>query len=176
MSSKIQTPYPLFSDIDGHPLDAGYIYIGEAGKNPEVYPIPVFWDEALSIPAAQPVRTRNGYLSYYGRAGKLYVSGERCSITVRNKRGKIIYTDLYADLAFTQSNFLEKIRNFTINVETVADLLDLEKWNGRTAYVKGYYAPTNFALAQPYKGGGLRIHVASRATENDGFLCINGWV
>jgi len=49
MSSKIQTPYPLFSDIDGHHLDNGFIYIGEAGKNPKVYPIPVFWDEDLTI-------------------------------------------------------------------------------------------------------------------------------
>lgn len=42
MSSKITTPYPLFNDVDGRPLDAGYIYIGEAGKNPEIYPTPVF--------------------------------------------------------------------------------------------------------------------------------------
>lgn len=42
MSSKVLPPYPLFNDIDGRALNAGYVYIGEAGKNPEVYPIPVF--------------------------------------------------------------------------------------------------------------------------------------
>ncbi|MFI8146029.1 tail fiber domain-containing protein [Acinetobacter sp. ABJ_C5_2] len=169
MSSKIQTPYPLFSDIDGHPLDAGYIYIGEAGKNPEVYPIPVFWDEDLSIPAAQPIRTRNGYLSYYGRAGKLYVSGDQCSITVRNKKRSLIYTDLNADLAFTQSNFNEKLRNLTTNVESISALLLLERWQGRSAYVKSYYNGLG-------KGGGLFIYDSSRSSENDGGGCINGWV
>lgn len=169
MSSKIQTPYPLFSDIDGHPLDAGFIYIGEAGKNPEVYPIPVFWDEDLTIPAAQPARTRNGYLSYYGRAGKLYSSSDQCSITVSNKRGKIIYTDLYADLAITQNNFSEKLRNLTANVDSVAALLLLDKWDGRTVNVKSFYDGLN-------KGGGLFIYDPLRADENDGGVCINGWV
>lgn len=169
MSSKIQTPYPLFSDIDGHPLDAGFIYIGESGKNPEVYPIPVFWDEDLTIPAAQPARTRNGYLSYYGRAGKLYSSSDQCSITVCNKRGKIIYTDLYADLAITQNNFTEKLRNLTANVDSVAALLLLDKWDGRTVNVKSFYDGLN-------KGGGLFVYDPLRADENDGGVCINGWV
>ncbi|GEM_PF-3594055 len=65
---------------------------------------------------------------------------------------------------------------FITTVETIADLQYLLRWDGRTVYVKGYYAPTNLALAQPYKGGGTRIYVASRSNENDGFLCINGWV
>ena len=61
-------------------------------------------------------------------------------------------------------------------VESVADLDNLGIWNGRTVYVKGYYKPTNFALAQPYKGGGVRTYVSSRSNENDGVICINGWV
>lgn len=61
-------------------------------------------------------------------------------------------------------------------VESIADLKYLVPWEGRTVYVKGYYKATNFALAQPYKGGGTRIYVASRGYEDDGFLCINGWV
>lgn len=101
MSSKVQTPYPLFTDIDGHPLDAGYIYIGEEGKNPEVYPIPVFWDEDLTVPAEQPIRTRNGYLSYYGKPGKIYVSPSKCSITVQNKKQFTVNTDLHAEAGFS---------------------------------------------------------------------------
>ena len=148
MSSKIQTPYPLFSDIDGHPLDAGYIYIGEAGKNPEVYPIPVFWDEDLTIPAAQPVRTRNGYASYFGRAGKLYVNEDQCSITVRNKRKTVIYTDLYADLSFTQT-----IRT----VDSVSDLANIQNpKNGQVVFVRNeatnyLYDGTSWVLASKTK-------------------------
>ncbi len=63
---------------------------------------------------------------------------------------------------------------------TVDALIDLDavttKWDGRTVYVKGYHKPENLALAQPFKGGGTRIYNDSRKNENDGFLCINGWV
>lgn len=169
MSSKITTPYPLFNDVDGRPLDAGFVFIGEAGKNPEVYPISVFWDENLTVPAEQPIRTRNGYFAKNGRAGKLYVADADCSITAKNKKQVVVHTDLFADLFFGQKDVVK-------TVETINDLKYLVPWDGRTVYVKGYYKATNFALAQPYKGGGTRIYVASRSNENDGFLCINGWV
>ncbi len=168
MSSKVLPPYPLFNDIDGRALNAGYVYIGEAGKNPEVYPIPVFWDEALTVPAEQPIRTRNGFFAKNGRAGKVYVSNSECSITVKNRKHYIVYTDLLSDLFIGQTSGLK-------NVESISDLPAYAK-NGDAVYVKGYYKPTNFALAQPYIGGGSRIYVASRKAENDGFLCINGWV
>lgn len=168
MSSKVLPPYPLFNDIDGRALNAGYVYIGEAGKNPEVYPIPVFWDEALTVPAEQPIRTRNGFFAKNGQAGKVYVSNSECSITVKNRKHYIVYTDLLSDLFIGQTSGLK-------NVESISDLPAYAK-NGDAVYVKGYYKPTNFALAQPYIGGGSRIYVASRKAENDGFLCINGWV
>lgn len=61
--------------------------------------------------------------------------------------------------------------------ESIADLLTYTpRKDGQVVYVKGYHNPTNFALAKPYVGGGHRVYVASRAAENDGFLCINGWV
>ena len=60
-------------------------------------------------------------------------------------------------------------------VNTVAELLTITNpKDGDMVDVAGYYAPTSLALAQPYKGGGQRIYVDSRKTENDGFLCING--
>ncbi|ONN57073.1 hypothetical protein AC057_10090 [Acinetobacter genomosp. 33YU] len=138
MSSKVQPPYPLFHDIDGRPLDAGYIYIGEAGKNPEVYPIPVFWDENLTVPAEQPIRTRNGFFAKNGRAGKIYVSNADCSITVKNKKKVVVSTDLFSDLFFDQ-------KNMVTTVESIADLNNLDKWDGRTIYVKniGTYTYSN---------------------------------
>lgn len=166
MSSKIQTPFPTFTDIDGHPLDAGYVYIGEEGKNPEVYPIPVFWDEDLSVPAEQPIRTRNGYLSYYGKAGKIFVSGEKYSITVKNKRKNLIYTDLYADLAFT-------LRGLTTNVETIADLKNVSGWEGRTIYVKSV-VKRPYIFSSPYSGGGEFIFSANSALQEDSFIVVKG--
>ena len=54
-------------------------------------------------------------------------------------------------------------------VESISDLNNLIAWDGRTVYVKSYYQGLN-------KGGGTRIYNYSRRNENDGFLCINGWV
>lgn len=54
-------------------------------------------------------------------------------------------------------------------VESVADLHYLVKWDGRTVYVKSYYLGLN-------KGGHSRIYSFARRYENDGYLCINGWV
>lgn len=169
MSSKITTPYPLFNDIDGRPLDAGYIYIGEAGKNPEVYPIPVFWDEALTVPAEQPIRTRNGFFAKNGRAGKIFVSNADCSITFKNKKKVVVSTDLFADLFFGQKDVVK-------TVESIGDLQNLVRWEGRTVYVKGYYKPKILALTQPYKGGGYFTFITTRKNENDHGHCINGWV
>lgn len=45
-------------------------------------------------------------------------------------------------------------------VESFADLAGLEKWHGRVVKTKGYYAATNFDLAQPYVGGATYIYNA----------------
>ena len=61
-------------------------------------------------------------------------------------------------------------------IESIAEMLAIENpKDGMRVFVKGYYPATNFALALPYVGGGERVYIESRASENDGFLCINGW-
>jgi hypothetical protein len=72
MSTSVLTPFPLFYDADGVPLEEGYIYVGVAGLNPETNPQLVYWDSALTIVAAQPVRTLNGYPSNSGTPGMIY--------------------------------------------------------------------------------------------------------
>ena len=54
---KVEFPFPRFTDVDGDPLENGYIYIGTAGLDPESNAIQAYWDEALSQPATQPIRT-----------------------------------------------------------------------------------------------------------------------
>ncbi|EPA9105832.1 phage tail protein [Acinetobacter nosocomialis] len=72
-------------------------------------------------------------------------------------------------------NYADETKTHTVN--SLIDLADIsEKWDGRTVYVKGYHQPENLALSQPFIGGGTRIYNSSRKNENDGFLCINGWV
>lgn len=91
---SLESPFPIFTDIDGNPLEDGYIYIGEAGLNPETNPIQAYWDAALTAPAAQPVRTLGGYPSRSGSAARIYVNADDCSILVKNKNGSLIFSAL----------------------------------------------------------------------------------
>ena len=88
---SIQPTYPIFTDIDGQPLEDGYIWIGVANLAPIVNPITVYWDAALTIPAAQPIRTRGGYPVNSGTPARLYVNSNY-SIQVQNKNGSVVYS------------------------------------------------------------------------------------
>jgi hypothetical protein len=88
---SIQPPFPIFTDTDGQPLENGYIWIGTANQNPITNPITAYWDAALTVPAAQPVRTLNGYPSNAGTPARLYVNSDY-SIQVQNKIGSVVYS------------------------------------------------------------------------------------
>ena len=88
---SIQPPYPLLTDIDGQPLEDGYIWIGVANLPPIGNPIAVYWDAALTQPAALPIRTRGGYPVNNGTPARLYV-GSDYSIQVQNKNGSVLYS------------------------------------------------------------------------------------
>jgi len=88
---SIQVPFPVFQDRDGQPLDNGYIWIGEASLNPQTNPIVAYYDEALTIAAAQPLRTINGYVSRAGSPAKIYIDGVDFSILVQDSKGLMVY-------------------------------------------------------------------------------------
>lgn len=92
MSLQIASPFQQFFDRDGSPLDNGFVYIGTANLNPETNPLTVYFDDALTIPAAQPLRTSSGYIVRNGSPARLYTSQEDFSLTVREKNGVLVYT------------------------------------------------------------------------------------
>lgn len=94
---QINTPVENFFDTDGTALDDGYIYVGSSGLNPETNPQALFWDKEGLIPAAQPIRTRNGYPYRDGAAAKFYTETAFYSITVRNKTGALVFSSLNTD-------------------------------------------------------------------------------
>lgn len=99
---SIQPTYPVFTDIDGQPLESGYIWIGTANLNPITNPINVYWDAALTQPAVQPIRTVSGYPSNAGTPARLYVNSDY-SIQVQNKNATVVYsapeaTERYSDV------------------------------------------------------------------------------
>ena len=86
----IENPFPLFTDNNGELLESGYIYIGEAGLNPETNPINVFWDKDLLYPAAQPIRTINGLPARSGTATPLYTASLEYSLLTKDKNQAFI--------------------------------------------------------------------------------------
>lgn len=88
---SIQPTYPIFTDIDGQPLENGYVWIGTANLDPQVNPINVYWDAALTLPAAQPIRTLAGYPANSGTPARLYVNSDY-SIRVMNRNGSVVYS------------------------------------------------------------------------------------
>jgi hypothetical protein len=129
---SIQPTFPIFTDIDGQPLEDGFIWIGQVNLDPQVNPINVYWDAALTLPAGQPIRTLAGYPSNSGTPARLYVNSDY-SIRVMNKNGSVVYsapaaTERYGNLidaatvdfsqavTYPQGSVGEALQ-FTINVK-----------------------------------------------------------
>ncbi len=89
---SIQVPFPVFQDRDGQPLDNGYVWLGVANQNPQTNPVVAYYDAALTIVAAQPLRTINGYISNAGTPAQIYVDGVSFSILVQDSKGTMVYS------------------------------------------------------------------------------------
>lgn len=88
---SIQVPFPVFNDRDGQPLDNGYVWIGVPNLPPQTNPVNVYFDEALTILASQPLRTINGYISRAGSPAQVYIDGVNFSILVQDSKGTMVY-------------------------------------------------------------------------------------
>ena len=102
---SIQPPYPIITDRNGQPLENGYVWIGTVNLPAQTNPIAVYWDAALSQPAAQPIRTIGGYPSNNGTPGRLYVNSDY-SILVQDAKGLMVFqalaaTERYGDEVIT---------------------------------------------------------------------------
>lgn len=141
MSIKLSNPVPTISDINGSPLENGYVYVGVVNQNPETNPISVYWDQAMTQPAAQPLRTSGGLIFRNGTPSPIYATSEY-SITVRNKNGSLIYT-------FPDSSALDAGLAITLQ------LIDASNTSNGDALV---------AMKQPYTGAVART-VHDKLTE-----------
>jgi len=88
---SIQVPYPVFYNRDGSPLNNGNIYIGVANLDPVANPLQVYYDEALTITASQPLKTSNGYVYRNGTPAQLYVDATDFSISVKDNKNTLVY-------------------------------------------------------------------------------------
>lgn len=87
---RLLNPLPIWLDQAGALLDAGSIYIGTPGDDPEVSPVTVYWDAALTIPAVQPLRTRGGVIVNNGSPAAVFIAGSDYSTRVRDADGNLV--------------------------------------------------------------------------------------
>lgn len=87
----ISPPFKIYADTTGQPLNSGFVYFGQAGQNAQTNPIQVYWDKAGTQPAAQPIRTLNGFLSRNGAVANVYIGVDHSTL-VRNSRQAIVYS------------------------------------------------------------------------------------
>lgn len=90
--TKLANPIPLWLDGRGALLDGGFIYVGEPNLDPEVpaNQIPLFFDAAMTIPAAQPIRTLGGRIVNGANPAFVYFDAPDFSLYVRDVDGVLV--------------------------------------------------------------------------------------
>ena len=145
MSVTVQQPFKLFTDLDGNPLDNGYIYIGTYGANPETNPISIYWDAAMTIPASQPLRTTSGFITRFGSPANVYVAGD-FSITIKSQSSALIYSALSwsfnNDIAFAINTATNKVTPVNADQfglwDSVSGILNHVTWDNIKATLVTY--------------------------------------
>jgi len=152
---KVKNPFTTFIDRDGKPLENGKIYIGVYGENPITYPQNVYWDDATTSAAVQPIRTLNGYPVNNGTAAKIFVA-DRYSIAVYNKNDELIYSSLNTDENLVTGAIVGLISNLIGYAPTI---------NKTRVIVTGYYSDGD-------EGGGIFFwdETVDKSTANAGTI------
>lgn len=165
---QVTSPFQQFFDTSGKPLEDGRIYVGVANQNPKTTPIAIYWDEAGTIPAAQPLNVSAGYIVRNGAPARAFFALDDFSISVYDKKGGLVYYEpsvtsiasLRAELATpsTGAGLIGWIRNSANAVATT-----LLKWMDRST-VSVFDFMTD-AQAADVKAGTLLIDVTT-AVQN----------
>jgi len=96
MSVEVVNPFDSYRADSGVPLDAGKLYVGVANLDPITNPIAVFYDEALTIAAPQPLVTSGGYVWRSGAPARIYVAERQFSMRLLTSNGQqVFYEPVY---------------------------------------------------------------------------------
>jgi hypothetical protein len=147
-------PFEFFADTQGDPLDAGYVWIGLPNTDPRQYPVTAYYDEALTIPAAMPLRTSGGYIVRDGSPTFLYINGNYSVLVQDKNQRQLFYVPDFLLIGSGTAVTLGELANTTDPtkgisliptasrlVPNIATLRTLPKIGGSTAvFVQGYYS------------------------------------
>lgn len=111
----IESAYKLYVDLDGKPLDSGYLYFGQPNQNPINAPVTVYWDAAGTQPALQPLRTEDGYIVRNGTPANVYYSAAYSQLVLDKKRRQVYYAPTSDDYSI-----VSVVLNFIASLATSA--------------------------------------------------------
>lgn len=94
----LTNPVSQFFDLDGKPLQGGFLYFGTANLNPTTSPVTVYWDSAATQPAAQPIRTSGGFPVRNGTPAAIYANGDVSMLVLNSSGQQIIYAKNSAEV------------------------------------------------------------------------------
>ena len=151
---NINPPFPIFTERDGKPLEAGYIYVGVANLDPQTNPINVFWDKNQTQLAAQPIRTSGGYPLNNGSPARLYADTDY-SIRVYDRQGTVVYhspfvTDRISNVVFANSSI------------TTSDIAD------------GAVTPSKLSTNAPFWDASGRVGIGTNTPVSESKMTIAG--
>jgi hypothetical protein len=117
----VEAPFKTYTGLDGKPLNNGYVYFGLPDQNPITAPVTVYWDKEGTIPAAQPLRTVNGYIMRAGTPANVFFDGGYSEVVQDSKGRQVFYARnsntfsiaaqiaaILSNLSATTVNFLQK--------------------------------------------------------------------
>ncbi len=160
MTLSINPPFPTFQDVDGKPLENGYIWVGAENLDPQSNPIAVYWDAALTQAAAQPIRTNGGYPVNAGTPATIYAVAAY-SIRVMDKKGRIVYSSP------SETLFLDSSRVRFLQSGAGATSRTLQDKGRETISVKDFGAVGDWNGTQSSPGAGTDDTAAIQAAINE---------
>lgn len=110
----IVNPFPFYQDRDGQPLDDGYVYIGSTDYDAQMYPVDIYYDEDMTIPAPNPLRTSNGYIYRAGTPTQIYVDDTTFSI-------KVLKSDMTLVYSYPNARLLNSLLPDSVNADALTD-------------------------------------------------------
>lgn len=100
--TKLSNPEPMFLDASGALMDGGHIYVGVADGDPRSNPIIVYFDEAMTIPATQPLRTLGGLIVNITTPVSIFFAEPDFSMRVEDVNNALVFysPSVYPSTAF----------------------------------------------------------------------------
>lgn len=130
----IENQLPTFMGLNGLPLTGGYVYFGEPNQDPREYPIDIFFDQGMTLPVTQPMRTIAGYLYRNGAPTSVWADGSYSVLVMDSTQRQVSYSPAWwgasgADVSFLPAGLGARPRTMEDKERDFISVLD---WVERT--------------------------------------------